>query len=172
MSDVARGDLDALGTLFSRHHVRVHALCYRFHGDAAAADDLVQESFLRVLRYGRSFDARSRFATWLYRLVRNVCLDHVSRTQRERGARAAIAQELEPRAHAPADRGERLELVHEALQRLPAEQREVLVLSRFENLKYREIAELQEVTVDAVKQRAHRALRELRRIFAELEQEA
>jgi len=172
MGDVARGDLDALGMLFSRHHARVHALCYRFQGDAAAADDLVQESFLRVLRYGKSFDARSRFTTWLYRLVRNVCLDHMSRNQREHGARLSIARDLEPRAPAQAERDERLERVHQALQRLPAEQREVLVLSRFENLKYREIAEPHEITVDAVKQRAHRALRELRRIFEELERQA
>ena len=173
MGDVARDDLDALGVLFGRHYARVHALCYRYHGDATIADDLAQESFLRVLRYGKSFDGRSRFTTWLHRLVRNVCLDHARTNQRETKSREAVAQEWAPHnsTHGT-DVDERLDRVREALYRLPIEQRDVLVLSRFENLKYREIADIQQVTVAAVKQRAHRALRELRRIFEELGQEA
>ena len=67
---------------------------------------------------------------------------------------------------------ERLELVRRALYRMPPDKREVLVLSRYQGLKYAEIAELLDVTVEAVKARAHRAMRDLRRIFHELEQEA
>jgi len=172
MGDLARGYLDALATLFGRHHARVHALCYRYTGEAPAADDLVQESFLRVLRYGKTFDARSRFSTWLYRLVSNVCLDHLKAMQRDVSAHKSIARELDPPDGAHGMGDERVERVREALYRLPPEHRQVLVLSRFEHLKYREIAAILDITVDAVKQRAHRALRELRRVFEELERHA
>ncbi len=83
MCQVAGGDPDALGALFARHHHRVHALCFRYVGDSTTADDLVQESFLRVQRYGKSFDGRARFTTWLYRLVRNVCMDHLASSERD-----------------------------------------------------------------------------------------
>ena len=170
MQRVQRGDLGALGTLYARHHRRVHALCYRLTGDVTAADDLMQDSFLRVMRYGRGFKAEARFGTWLHRLVRNVCFDHMSAAKRERERQRHLA--LHRDGPDLSDDDERLDLVREALYRLPPEKREVLVLSRYGNLKYKEIAEICQVTVDTVKMRAHRAMRDLRRIFEELEQQA
>lgn len=171
MRRAGRGDLGSIGTLFARHHRRVRALCYRLTGDATVADDLVQESFLRVIRYGRGFDGRARFGTWLYRLVRNVCLDHMNASKRDDERRQRLALERDPPEQTD-DPDDRLALVREALYRLPPEKREILVLSRYGNLKYKEIAEICQVTVDTVKMRAHRAVRDLRRIFEELEQQA
>lgn len=171
MELVQAGDLDALGTLYGRHHRQVHALCYRLTGDAAAAEDLLHESFLRVLRYRGSFDGRSKFTTWLYRLVRNRCLDHLQAQRRDTknlellaGDEAATPQEQD---HSD----ERRALLQAALERLSPEKREVLVLSRFENLKYREIASVCGLSLENVKVRAHRAMRELRRILEEMERE-
>ena len=172
MRQVARGNPDALGELFARHHQRVHALCFRFVGEPATADDLVQESFLRVQRYGTSFDGRARFTTWLYRLVRNVCMDHLAASERDAQRHKQAAAHLELMSEPSELPEERLELVRRALYRMPPDKREVLVLSRYQGLKYAEIAELLDVTVEAVKARAHRAMRDLRRIFHELEQEA
>lgn len=166
------GDLDALGTLFTRHHGRVHALCYRLTGDAAAAEDLTQESFLRVIRYGRSFGGQARFSTWLYRVVRNRCLDHNAARKRDRERHETMAQDPTVHQSTTAPDPERGELLGRALARLSDPMREVLVLSRYEGLKYREIAELCEESVGAIKVRAHRAMRELRRIVLELEQES
>lgn len=171
MAAVQAGDLDALGTLYTRHHERVHALCYRLTGDAAAAEDLSHESFLRVLRYRASFDGRSKFTTWLYRLVRNRCLDHLHAARRDEQRLELLAREQA----SPPDRTDRSEerraLLEAGLARLSPDKREVLVLSRFENLKYREIAEVCGLSVENVKVRAHRALRELRRILQELERD-
>ena len=75
-----------------------------------------------------------------------------------------------PPLQAPADT-ERSDRLRQALERLPPDKREVLVLSRFQNLKYREIAELCQESVGTIKVRAHRAMRELRRIYLELEHE-
>ena len=93
MAATGHGDLDALGVLFNRHHARVHALCYRLTGDASVADDLVQESFLRVLKYRKGFGARAAFTTWLYRLVRNVCMDHMNAAATNRVRAAVMVRE-------------------------------------------------------------------------------
>lgn len=170
MAATGRGDLHALGVLFERHHARVHALCYRLTGDASVADDLVQESFLRILRYRKGFGARAAFTTWLYRLVRNVCMDHLSAeaTNRTR-AEAMVWDQHEQDRNDAAESDPRLETLRAALYVLPPDKREVLVLSRYEGLSYAEIAEVCETTVGAIKVRAHRAMRELRQNFEELE---
>ena len=172
MLRVGRGDRQALAALFGRHGRTVHSLCYRLTGDGAAAEDLLQESFLRVLKYGASFDGRSRFSTWLYRLVRNVCMDHLSARQRDEHRRRRLRSAAGGTRQMPPREDERLDLVRQALDRLAPERREVLVLSRYRDLKYQEIAEILEISVEAVKTRVHRAMRDLRRIFLELEQQA
>lgn len=166
------GDVRAFGKLYARHQSRVYGFCRYLTGDATAAQDLVQESFLRVLRYGAKFDSRSRFSTWLFRVTRNVCNDYLSSRDREADRLSRYADETGTAMSYQIDADSRLALVSEALHRLSPAHREVLVLSRFEDMKYADIAELLEITVDAVKQRAHRALRELRDNVIDLEMES
>lgn len=170
MAAVAGGDLNALGVLFERHHQRVHSLCYRMTGDASVADDLVQESFLRILRYSKGFRGRAAFTTWLYRLVRNVCLDHLSAENRSQMRAAVAMAEHQTDARDDHDADPRLDALRSALGRLDPDKRDVLVLSRYEGLSYAEIAEICQTTVGAIKVRAHRAMRELRQHLEELEQ--
>jgi RNA polymerase sigma factor (sigma-70 family) len=167
---VGRGDLNALGALFQRHHERVHAICYRMTGDSAVADDLVQESFLRILKYSKGFGGRAAFTTWLYRLVRNVCLDHLNAESRNQTRAAMMIVEHEHEAPNQQESDPRLDALRNALHRLAPDKRDVLVLSRYEGLSYAQIAEICETTVGAIKVRAHRAMRELRQQLEELEQ--
>ncbi|MGH7720379.1 MAG: RNA polymerase sigma factor [Gemmatimonadaceae bacterium] len=171
MAAVRGGDLATLGALFERHHATVHALAYRMTGSADAAADLVQETFLRMLRYRESYRGEARFTTWMYRLARNVCLDHLRRAGDDASARQAWARDA--RASTDGDRGEgsddRLAIVEAALYRLAPEKREVLVLSRFHDLPYDEIARIVECQPGAARVRVHRALQELRQLCKELE---
>lgn len=161
------GDMDALGALYVRHHRRVYELCVRMVRDPDVAEDLTQEGFLRVSRYGSSFDGRSSVTSWLYRLVRNRCLDHLATRRREEERKEAFEVEMERRRSEPEGETEREAMVHRALDRLSPEMREVLVLSRFGGLKYREIAEACDLSLSNVKVRAHRAMKAL---HAELEE--
>ena len=79
MSQVRDGDLEKLGILFERHHVRLFIFFLRMTGDRAASEDLVQEVFVRMLKYRKSFRERGEFSAWMFALARNVSADYFGR---------------------------------------------------------------------------------------------
>jgi len=168
MRVVRDGDADKLGILFERHHARVHALCYRLTRRGDVADDLAQETFLRVLRYRDSFRGDAAFTTWLYRVAYNVCHEHWRLDRRDESMRERHP-EVERDVPVPLD--ERHALLEQAMSRLEPEQRAVLVLTRYHDLKYDDVASVLECTPAAARVRAHRALNDLREIYRELEQQ-
>ena len=161
--------------LVDRHAGRVYAFVLRYTGEAALAEDLTQEVWLRVLRAASGFEGRSRFTTWLFSVTRSVCLDHFRRARRRserlpqlEGAEGegAIA-ELAGGGAQPLQRLAREELaghVLAALGELPDAQREVFLL-REEGLSMGEIATMQEVSLDTAKSRLRYALNGVRRIL-------
>lgn len=163
MLAVRGGDLYALGLLFQRHQARVHALCARLAGDAATADDLVQETFLRILRYRHTFKGDAKFTTWMYRIARNATLRHLERRSRRAEREAAAGRDTAIAAEESSLDPDRVARLEAGLAALPPDQREVLTLSRFHDLKYHEIADVCGCTVEAVKARIYRAMKTLRR---------
>lgn len=174
MLRVQEGDLVALGVIFERHHGRVYRFCMRMTGNGPASEDLVQEIFLRMNRYSGKLRPDSNFQPWMYRLARNVCNDHLRKSQRESGDLEAIPEPVsgEPGAVELMEKSEEVTLLHRALDSLPEKKREVLILSRFEKHKYEEIARLLDCSVGTVKVRVHRAVRQLREIYGQLSSEA
>ena len=167
MRGVREGNADNVGALFERHHARVHALCYRLTRRADEADDLTQETFLRVLRYSSSYRQEASFTTWLYRIAYNLCAELWQQTRRE----LPMPDEAErAESTGPAQLSERHVLLDEAMHRLEPEQRAVLVLTRYHDLKYDDVARVLECTPAAARVRAHRALNDLKEIYRELEQ--
>ncbi len=164
---VAAGDVEHLEPLYRRWSPRVRAQCYGMVGNTQEASDLCQEVFLRVIRYAKSFRGDAKFGTWLYAMTRRVCLDHLEARSRTRAALTELSQEL-PSAD---DASPTVDLLRRAFERLPADQREILVLHRFHGWKFREIAENTGSTEGAIKVRAHRALRALRTEYFRLENE-
>jgi RNA polymerase sigma-70 factor, ECF subfamily len=168
MRDVREGNVDRLGVLFERHYARVHALCYRLTRRADAADDLAQETFLRVLRYRDTFRGDAAFATWLYRVAYNVCHEFWRQGRRDESMERIPEQPDRPKHAEPVS--ERHALLEQAMVRLEPEQRAVLVLTRYHDLKYDDVAQVLDCTPAAARVRAHRALNDLREIYRELEQ--
>jgi len=160
------GDREAVGTLFRRHHAAVYAYCARVVLDGPAASDLAQETFVRVFRYRSGFSGVG-FAAWLYRIARNVCYDHL------RGVRRRVQTEADwvrERTGPAADGSERGALLETGLARLSAEDREIISLTRFQDLPYDEVADVLGCTPTAARVRLHRALKRLRRVVLELEE--
>jgi RNA polymerase sigma-70 factor (ECF subfamily) len=174
MREVRGGRAGALAPLFERHHARLYRFCLRMTGNRAAAEDLVQDVFMRMLKYSRTFKDEMSFLPWMFRIARNACVDHLRRTAADRMP-AQEPDELESNepAHEETEpQDERAELIRKALLALPAERREVLVLSRYEFKSYEEIARALGCSVGAVKVRAHRAIKQLREVYIELSREA
>jgi len=161
-----RGDEAAFRTLFERNARAMVAFCHHFVRDAARAEELAQDVFVKLHRARDRYRPTARFKTFLYRIASNHCLNELRRG--EYAARAAEAAEAEPAdpdllpsgAATPeeAARGAALgRAVQGLLARLPEKQRAAFVLCRFEGLSYEEIAAVLDTTVSAVKSLVHRA---------------
>ena len=167
MNRVRGGDIRQLAHLFERHHRKLYGFYLRLTGDRDSSEDMVQEVFFRMLKYRHTFKGEGEFSVWMYHLARNVNMDHHRKNRIGRAAPAdveALASE-EPLAHERLEQDQERHLVQRALARLPVDKREVLILSRYQDLRYEAIAEILGCSVDAVKVRVHRAVNELRTIY-------
>jgi RNA polymerase sigma factor (sigma-70 family) len=165
---VRSGVGEMLGVLFDRYQLPLFNFYCKLTGDRLISEDLVQDVFYRILKYRQTYRPGTSFRTWMYHIARNARLDYAKKQRPE--------VDLEPH-HSPAvvpmdsvQKRQESELLHRALMQLPEEKREVLVLSRFQDLKYEQIAQLLGCEVGTVKVRVHRALQELREVFHQQEQ--
>jgi RNA polymerase sigma-70 factor (ECF subfamily) len=174
MRAVRGGDLAQLGVLFDRYHVALFDFLSRMTGDRAAAEDLVQDIFVRILKYRATYRDDGRFETWVFRIARNARADYF----RTRVAAEPLAGEALDRPSAAAGPARQFEEERErrrlrcALMRLREDKRELIVLARYRGMRLDQIAALLDVDVGTVKVRLHRAVRELREIFLGLSDEA
>jgi RNA polymerase sigma factor (sigma-70 family) len=177
MARVGAGELAKLAVLFERHHRALFRYFVSMNRDRELAEDLVQDVFFRILRYRSSYDAEKSFTAWMYQIARRANLDRIhSRRAEVVGIEEFTDRRPEPASSAPgpeerAARGQNLALLRRALEQLPPDKREILVLSRFEEMKYEEIASVLGCEVGTVKVRVFRAVRALEQIYFALEKE-
>ncbi len=166
MSRVRDGDVQALAPLFDRHHAALLNFYLRTTGNRASSEDLVQDVFVRILKYRRTYRPGSRFLTWMYHIARHARVDYMRKRHGEIEWDDAYAAPVLPSD--PAESAQHRLWLALALRRLPDDKREVLVLSRFQGLRYEAIAQLLNCEPGAVKVRVHRAMRELREYFHQI----
>ncbi|WP_310396581.1 RNA polymerase sigma factor [Hymenobacter sp.] len=174
MLKVKSGDVDRMGLLFERYHRPLFGFLYHMLGGRVeASEDLVQNVFYRMLKYRHTYTGAGEFRTWMYHLARNVLADYVKKNRHaaQHTDVADLAEHLGggPRADEGLEHAQDVAQLHQALARLSPESREVLVLSRFQELKYGEIARVLNTTEGAVKVRVHRALNELKTTYLRIE---
>ncbi|SPE34693.1 RNA polymerase, sigma-24 subunit, ECF subfamily [Candidatus Sulfopaludibacter sp. SbA3] len=163
MRDVRAGEVGKLETLFDRHSRALLHYFLHLTGNRAVSEDMVQEVFFRILKYRHTYQSESTFRAWMFQIARNVHIDHTGRHKAE------VAMPEDPSGFsssevAPdrlAQNKQEAALLHRALAALPEDKREVLIMSRFLDLKYEEIATVLKCEVGTVKVRVYRALREL-----------
>lgn len=174
MLAVRDGDLEKLGHLFETHHKRLYNFYWRQLGDGPLSEDMVQEVFYRMLKYRRTYRGDGKFTTWMYAIAHNVKMDHFRRVKNRQDFTDEIERLASPRPNPEelADRSERHRTLHRSLSRLSEDKKEVLLLSRFQGLKYEEIARVLGCPVNTVKARVFRAIRELRSYLDEQTDEA
>jgi len=168
-------DENAFAQIVARWEVPIQRLCVRLTGDVHQGQDIAQETFIRVFAKRRDYQAQSKFSTWLWRIAMNLCYDELRRRQRrlessleetalEPGERLETpATELAPdKSLAARERGE---LVRRALMQLSETYRAVLVLRHYEDLKFREIADVLGIPEGTVKSRMAEALAQMNRLL-------
>lgn len=167
MGRVRDGDVALLGELFERHHQRLFHFFLRLARSRQAAEDLVQEVFVRMLKYRHTFRAESEFVPWMFTLARNAATDLYRARPKELPQEPDAPEPEAPLAHpiAGLERAEQEGRLRRALARLEPGKREILLLARFSELKYDRIAEQFGISEGAVKVRVHRAMKELKAAF-------
>lgn len=156
------GDPDAFDRLLTAHQERVFAVCLRILGDREKALDAAQETFITVLRKVDTFQGRSAFTTWLYRIAVNACYDLL----RKEGRRptAPLPETLQPADPAALRELEAAEVrpaIQRALAELPAEHAAVVTLSDLQDLPLHEVAETLQLPLGTVKSRLFRGRKRL-----------
>ena len=175
MLAVRDGDLDSMGELFERHHGPLFGYLSKLTGNRAAADDIAQTVFQRMLKYRHTYRDEGKFTAWMYHLARRCASDHFRKAS---SAPLAVdpsdleehADQAEGADHAAVSRDDH-ELLHKALGRLDRGDREVLLLSRLQELSFAEVASVLECSAGAARVRAHRALKTLRDHYLQIQKE-
>ena len=173
-----QGDVAAFAALLRRHRGPVFTFLLRMLGDRERAEDLAQETFLRIVKGAQAWEQRARFQTWLYTIARNLCVDQ---SRRDRFRRTDSLDENGPDDGPPlvdsvpghevspergAEHARLRPVLQKALLSLPMEQREVFVLREQAGVPFKEIAALVGVNENTVKSRMRYALEGLRRALA------
>lgn len=186
MTRYQRGELSAFAVLVRRHKRPLYNFVLRHVGSPPAAEDVVQEVFLRIVEGAGSFKHEARFTTWAYTIARNLCIDHLRKASIRR--HASLDQEAgdegpslgerlpdaSPRASTEraAESNQIQSRVIAAVEKLPEEQREVFLLRQVAGLPFQEIAQITSVAENTVKSRMRYALERLQEALADFEEYA
>lgn len=161
------GNSDVYSILVDRYKTMIYNMAYRMVGDEDTAKDLAQESFIAAYNGLSQFRFSSKFSSWLYRIALNRCCDHLKMVKE-----TVSTDEISDKMPASGSSPERAAVVEQskyilqrALDSLPVEYRQVLILKHIEGLDYQEIAEITGTSIAALKVRAHRGREMLKKIL-------
>ncbi len=181
MLQIKQGDRAAFKQLVEKHKLSILNLCLRFTGNKEDAEDLAQDIFIKIFQAAPRYEPRALFTTWLYRIAINQCLNYQRRKKlltffsldnNHHKERQEIKQINNlPMSEQPdfdLEQRERQQIVQNAINSLPENQKTVVVLYRYHNLSYQEIADILETSVSAVESRLHRAKLNLKKRLAPL----
>ncbi len=165
MQSVREGNLAVMAFLFERYHLKVYNYFLKMGLKSDVSQDLTQNLFYRMIKYRKSYDGSS-LRSWIFRIARNLHYDY--RNQQGRNEMVITYTDNYEVDNHDAPEGfieEDYERLDYCLSRLSGEQREIIVLSRFQGLKYEEISAITNQSVAAIKVTAYRALKRLRMIY-------
>ncbi len=175
------GDVQAFERLLQRHEKAIYNFIFRLVRDRELANDLLQETFLRVVKNAQGYSRKAKFTTWLYTIARNLGIDALRKARHRRHPSLDQAQGADPEGRTLMERlpgksddgfertdaGELRVRIEAAIDRLSNEQREVFVMREFMQLQFKEIAAVVGVSENTIKSRMRYALENLRLALAD-----
>jgi RNA polymerase sigma-70 factor (ECF subfamily) len=170
MAIVQAGDYSPASEIYDRYSARIYNFAFRFLKNAEAAEDATQEVFVKMIRHANQFQGDAKLSTWLFSIAANWCRDYL----RKADNKTKEAEDVLVTLPAPAELSPERKLeqrenelrVQRALAMLTSEQREAIVLSRYQGLSYAEIAQIAGCSEGAVKTRVFRAMETLKKALA------
>ncbi|RXT51555.1 RNA polymerase sigma factor [Bradyrhizobium betae] len=169
---LATGDEAAFRMLVERHIDRAYAIALRIVGNAADAEDVVQDTMLKIWSHrGRWQHGRAKFSTWLYRVISNRCIDLRRKPRNENVETVPEVADGQPGAVEIIERNELNGMLELAMQRLPEQQRIAVIFSYHENMSNGEIAQVMDTTVAAVESLLKRGRQQLRQLLRKHERD-
>ncbi|ELR69088.1 DNA-directed RNA polymerase specialized sigma subunit [Fulvivirga imtechensis AK7] len=171
MIAVKHGELEKASELFDRYHKRLYNFFVKITFDRELGHDLTQNVFLRMIRYRGTYKEDKQFKAWIYQLARNIYADHFRRNKMMYSDYTGV-EDLKNKIAAVDEvmvQDEKEKLLYISLFKLAPEQREILILTRFQQMKYEEVAQILDCSVANVKVKVHRAIKQLREKYFELE---
>jgi RNA polymerase sigma factor (sigma-70 family) len=174
MLKVKEGDLSKLGLLFERYKRPLYGFFYGLTKNGEVSEDLVQNVFFRILKYRYLFRGEGDFKTWMFHIARNVNNDHFRKNKLNAKDSLEHWQEQlgsDENRSTEIQNDEELQILSMAMDRLPVDKREILLLSKFQDKKYKEIGEIIGCSEGAVKVKVFRALQELKEVYRKLEKQ-
>lgn len=167
MRIVQAGDLSPASEIYDRYHKHLYNFAFRFLRNSQAAEDAVQEVFMKVIKHAKSYKNEAKFSTWLYSITANWCRDYMRRWDNKRKESDSVLMTL-PASHEYSperklENRQNEERILNALSVLNEEQRMAILLSRYQGLTYLEIAQISGCSEGAIKTRVFRAMEILKK---------
>lgn len=170
MMEIKNGNLDQASEIYNRYSKMLYNYFAKLSQDRDSGYDMMQDTFLRMIKYKHTYKETGSFKTWLFQIARNVFRDYykkhkmmiTSNTDIGQIGQIAVAEDGSDLEH-------RKELLQRSMLKLPEDSREILVLSRYEDLKYKEIADIMDLSVSHVKVKVFRAIQKLREYYFEMD---
>ena len=169
MELVKHGEIAHSSSLFDRYHKHLYNFFLKISYDRELANDLTQNVFLRLIRFKHTYRSDGKFKSWIFQIARNVYADHYRSSKLASNNEAINLDNQEDAIDVEWAKDEREKLLYIAMYRLDEDQRELLLLNKFQKMKYQEIADLYETPIGTIKAKVHRAVKKLQENYLKLE---
>ena len=160
MGLVKDGNLDMMSHLFNRYSIGIYNFSLQMTRDKEVSKDVTQDTFYKVLKYRATYK-NTKFSSWIYTIARNLCHDYY-KILKKREQQIIDLQSSVKLVEDNIESNENIKLLNQALDKLNTSDRELIIMSRYQGMKYHEIAKITDSTLGAVKTKIHRALHKLK----------
>lgn len=174
MLRVKNGEIHTLGLLYERYKKRLFGFFYQMNKNVSVSEDLVQNVFIRVLKYKHTFHDESKFITWIFQIARNEMYDDFKKQKKDFyedietvSYRLNSDKNIESEIKIEEDK----KTLKKAIDKLSPANKEIIILSKLKELKYKEVGEIIGCTEGAARTKVHRALHSLKQIYLAIEKE-
>lgn len=165
MARVKDGQLDQLNELFNRYNKRIYNYFLKSTLERDDSDDLTQELFIRVMKYRKSYKEGQVVQYWIFQIARNMLKDHFRKLKVHKDQFSPVELMPEVIDDSNDESREKEKQLYKAMKELADDKRELLVLSKFEGMKYEQIAAMRETSVSNIKVQVHRTIKELKELY-------